>query len=154
MFELIAGLFKGPHINAVTADILARGVVIALIIVISVLTNFLVKRPILAFLTNIISRTQTTWDDTFLEKRVLNQLAHLAPAMVIYVMAPLALEGYEKAIALYCTQGSANLYDSSRDFSHQCISQCRSRYLPHLRRCQRDSNQGLYPGCKDSNLFS
>lgn len=98
MFELIAGLFKGPHINDVTADILARGVVIALIIVISVLTNFLVKRPILAFLTNLIARTQTTWDDTFLEKKVLNQLAHLAPAMVIYVTAPLALAGYDNAI--------------------------------------------------------
>ena len=98
MFELIAGLFKGPHINDVTADILARGVVIALIIVISVVTNFLVKRPILAFLTNLISRTQTTWDDTFLEKKVLNQLAHLAPAMVIYVMAPLALVEYDNAI--------------------------------------------------------
>lgn len=98
MLELIAGFFEGPHMNHVTADLLARGVVIALIIVISVLTNFLVKRPLLAVLTNLIARTQTTWDDTFLEKKVLNQLAHLAPAMVIYVMAPLALEGHEDPI--------------------------------------------------------
>lgn len=99
MFELIASFFEGPHINGVTAEILARGVVFALIIVISVLTNFIVKRPILAFLNNLIARTQTSWDDTFVEKKVLNQLAHLAPAMVIYVMAPLALEGYGKAIS-------------------------------------------------------
>ena len=98
MLGLITLLLESSGIDAAIAQILARGVVIALIIVISVLTNFLVKRPILAFLTNLIARTQTTWDDTFLEKKVLNQLAHLAPAMVIYVMAPLALEGYDNAI--------------------------------------------------------
>lgn len=108
MLELIAGFLKGPHINDATADLIARGVVIALIIVFSVLTNFLVKRPLLAILTNLISRTQTEWDDTFLEKKVLNQLAHLAPAMVIYVTAPLALEGYEKAIAF--TAAAVQIY--------------------------------------------
>ena len=108
MLELIAGFFEGPHISDVTADILARGVVAALIIVISVLTNLLVKRPLLAVLTNLITRTETKWDDTFLEKKVLNQLAHLAPAMVIYVMAPLALEGYEKAIAV--TSAAVQIY--------------------------------------------
>jgi miniconductance mechanosensitive channel len=99
MLELIASLLERSGINAAAADILARGAIIALIIVLSVLTNFLVKRPILAFLTNLIARTHTKWDDTFLEKKVLNQLAHLGPALVIYVMAPLALEGHERAIA-------------------------------------------------------
>ncbi len=108
MLELIAGFLKGPHINDATADLIARGVVIALIIVFSVLTNFLVKRPLLAILTNLIARTQTEWDDTFLEKKVLNQLAHLAPAMMIYVTAPLALEGYEKAIAF--TAAAVQIY--------------------------------------------
>ena len=98
MLELIAGFLKGPRIDDVTADILARGVVIALIVVLSVLTNFLVKRPLLAVLSNLITRTETKWDDTFLEKKVLNQLAHLGPALVIYVMAPLALEGHEDPI--------------------------------------------------------
>lgn len=100
MLGIITLLLESSGIDAAIAQILARGVVIAIIIVISVLTNFLVKRPILAFLTNLISRTQTTWDDTFVEKKVLNQLAHLAPAMVIYVMAPLALEGQERAITI------------------------------------------------------
>ncbi|MDE0185533.1 MAG: mechanosensitive ion channel family protein [Candidatus Poribacteria bacterium] len=108
MLELIAGFLKGPHINDATADLIARGVVIALIIVFSVLTNFLVKRPLLAILTNLIARTQTEWDNTFLEKKVLNQLAHLAPAMMIYVTAPLALEGYEKAIAF--TAAAVQIY--------------------------------------------
>lgn len=99
MLGLITLLLESSGIDAAIAQILARGVVIALIIVISVLTNFIVKRPLLAILTNLISRTQTEWDDTFLEKKVLNQLAHLAPAMVIYVMAPLALEGYGNAIS-------------------------------------------------------
>ena len=98
MLELIAGLLEGPRVDATTADILARGVVIALIVVLSVLTNFLVKRPLLAVLSNLITRTETKWDDTFLEKKVLNQLAHLGPALVIYVMAPLALKGHEDPI--------------------------------------------------------
>ena len=99
MLGLITLLLANSGIDGAIAEILARGVVIALIIAFSVLTNFIVKRPLLAILTNLISRTQTEWDDTFLEKKVLNQLAHLAPAMVIYVLAPLALEGYGNAIS-------------------------------------------------------
>ena len=98
MLELITDLLVSSRINDATADILARGAIIALIIVLSVLINFLVKRPLLAVLSNLIARTETKWDDTFLEKKVLNQLAHLGPALVIYVMAPLALVGYEEAI--------------------------------------------------------
>lgn len=108
MLELIAGFLKGPRIDDVTADILARGVVIALIVVLSVLTNFLVKRPLLAVLSNLITRTETKWDDTFLEKKVLNQLAHLGPALVIYVMAPLALEGHENPI--HFTTAAVEIY--------------------------------------------
>ena len=98
MLEFITDLLVSSRINDATADILARGAIIALIIVLSVLINFLVKRPLLAVLSNLIARTETKWDDTILEKKVLNQLAHLGPALVIYVMAPLALEGHEMAI--------------------------------------------------------
>ena len=98
MLELITDLLVRSHIDAATARIVARGVVIVLIIVLSVLTNVLVKRPLLAVLSSLIARTKSKWDDTFLENNVLNQLAHLGPALVIYVMAPLALEGHEKAI--------------------------------------------------------
>ena len=98
MLELIAGLLDSSGIDAATAQIVARGAIVALIVVLSVLTNFLVKRPLLAVLSNLITRTETKWDDTFLEKKVLNQLAHLGPALVIYVMSPLALEGHEDAI--------------------------------------------------------
>ncbi len=108
MLEFITDLLVSSRINDATADILARGAIIALIIVLSVLTNFLVKRPLLAVLSSLIVRTQSKWDDTLLEKKVLNQLAQLGPALVIYLTAPLALEGHEGAIAF--TTGVVQIY--------------------------------------------
>ena len=67
--------------------------------VLSLLANFVVKHQFLRVLRFLIERTRTTWDDAVLERKVPQRLAHLAPALVIYLMAPLPLEGLEGVVA-------------------------------------------------------
>ena len=69
-------------------------------IVLSVIAHFVAKRYILSMLTIIISRSKTNWDDAILRRKVLKRLAYLAPAIVIYVLAPVALADLESTIAL------------------------------------------------------
>jgi miniconductance mechanosensitive channel len=100
MLEFIHdGLLKAG-VNVATASILARGIAVSLVIVLSSVVFLVVRRPVLAALSRLTARTPNQWDDTLVERKVLNRLSHLAPALVIYVTAPLALEGYSRLIAL------------------------------------------------------
>jgi miniconductance mechanosensitive channel len=57
------------------------------VLLLSALANFMVKRFALRTLKFIIAKTRTTWDDAIVQHKVLDRLAHLAPALVIYNLA-------------------------------------------------------------------
>jgi miniconductance mechanosensitive channel len=64
-----------------------------IIVLLSVIVNWVAKRILLAGLRRIIRATTVTWDDVFLEAHIFDRLSHLAPAMVIYFLGPLAFAG-------------------------------------------------------------
>jgi len=99
MIEFTCNFLVNQGVNPATANLLAIGILITLAIVLSIIANFVAKRLILKGLAHIIVRTETKWDDIFLERKVFNKLSHLAPAVVLYIMMPLALEGYDRLIA-------------------------------------------------------
>ena len=99
MIKMICDSLVSQGVNPALAGALARVVFAVLAIILSIVANFVAKRLLLRGLTHIIVRSETKWDDIFLERKVFGKLSHLAPATVLYLMAPLALDGYEKLIA-------------------------------------------------------
>jgi miniconductance mechanosensitive channel len=63
---------------------------ILIILVLSYLANLIAKRVILAGVSRLIKRSSRSWDDMFLKNKVFKRLSHLAPALVIYLLSPLA----------------------------------------------------------------
>lgn len=76
------------------AGILNFIIVILAIGILGFLVDKLAKTIILRVLKVITHRTKTFWDDVLYERKVFNQLSHLAPAIVVYYLAPLALEAF------------------------------------------------------------
>jgi miniconductance mechanosensitive channel len=99
MIEFTCNFLVNQGVNPATANLLAIGILTVLAIVLSIIANFVAKRLILKGLAYIIVRTETKWDDIFLKRKVFDKLSHLAPAVVLYIMMPLALEGYDRLIA-------------------------------------------------------
>lgn len=56
------------------------------------LANIAAKRVILAAVRKFAERTTTDWDDKLVERKVFQTLSHLAPALVLYSLAPTVLE--------------------------------------------------------------
>ena len=81
------------------AEIVAIGIALGLVILLSIISDLLARRMLLAGIGYIISRTGAKWDDILLERKVFNKLAHLVPAMVIYLATPLILKDYTGAAA-------------------------------------------------------
>jgi len=99
MTEFVYDCLVRQGVNPATAGFLATAILATLAIVLSIIANFVAKRFILRGLAHIVARTGTKWDDIFLERNVFGKLSHLAPAVVLYVMMPLALEGYARLTA-------------------------------------------------------
>ena len=100
MLEILRNWMLNQGLDLSTADILARGLIFVMIIVLSLIADLLAKHFILKGLPAIISRTATQWDDVILRKKVFNRLAHLAPAIVVYLFISIPLAGYEWGISL------------------------------------------------------
>lgn len=100
MLEILRHWILNKGLDLSAADILARGLIFVMIMVLSLIADLLAKKFILKGLPAIISRTATQWDDMILRKKAFNRLAHLAPAIVIYLFIPIPLAGYEWAISL------------------------------------------------------
>ncbi len=100
MLELLNTWLLDNGINESLAFYIARGVAIVAVLLLSFVANFVAKRYIVSALTYVISKSKSRWDDAVLRQRTLNRMAHLAPAIVIYVLTPIALQGLDPAIAI------------------------------------------------------
>lgn len=67
-------------------------------ILLSYLSDIIVRKLIVSSLTTIIKRSKTKIDDIFLEKKVFNRLSHFAPALVIFFLAPFVFNDYPALI--------------------------------------------------------
>lgn len=101
MTELINNILAifGPHIQIETRLVLARGVSIALLIIVTLVAYFVTKYLLLNIAVRAIAHTHPKWGDIVVKRRVSHLLAFAAPAVIIALMAPLALAGHEQLIA-------------------------------------------------------
>jgi miniconductance mechanosensitive channel len=100
MLELLQNGLLGSGLNESLAFYLSRGIAITALLILSVAADFIAKRYIVSALTYAITRSSTKWDDAVIRQKTLNRMAHLAPALVIYVFVPIALQGFDTLISI------------------------------------------------------
>ncbi len=77
-------LLTGTGLSKSLVDLIENVTIIVLTIGLALLADYIVKRIIISFITKLVRRSKNDWDDIFLERKVFNRLAHLAPALIIY----------------------------------------------------------------------
>jgi len=83
-----------------SAALFTRGVLIGLVLVLSLAAKRIAQRILLSAVAHLISHTQTDWDDALLKAHFFTRLAHLVPAVVIYLLSPILFEGFDRLITL------------------------------------------------------
>lgn len=76
------------------ASILSTGGLVLIVLALAWLSNIIAKAIIKTIVIRVVRRTASVWDDIFLEQKVFTRLSHLAPALVIWLMAGWALKDY------------------------------------------------------------
>ncbi len=67
------------------------------VVVVAVLANFIAKAIVLRVVERAVRRSKAQWDDTFLTNKFFERLSHLAPAIVLHNLGPLALANFPEA---------------------------------------------------------
>lgn len=62
-------------------------ILVFIIIILSVLGNFLTKKIVLKYLSHYIMNNKFKWDNVLVEKNVFQRLSHIIPALIIYFFA-------------------------------------------------------------------
>ena len=70
--------------------IIQQAAIIALIVILAWIADFVCRRIVVPSIKRIVNKTQTTWDDHLLNERVLDDMCHIIPAIVAYMLLPLA----------------------------------------------------------------
>ena len=108
MLELLQNWLLDQGVNQDLAYYFARAVAVVVVLLLAAAVNFIAKRYILAALARIIAKSKTQWDDAVLRQRTLKRLTHLAPALLVYLLAPVALAGFDFAVELI--RGALQIY--------------------------------------------
>lgn len=103
MNELILGwVSKLPGITGYE-DLAVSGISLLGVFLLAALSYLLVKRILLRLINSFIDKTESELDDVFVKRRVFNRAANLVPALLIYRLAPEALEKFPDLAALFTT---------------------------------------------------
>ena len=87
--------FEKMNLSPTAVDYLTLGVDLIILILISLLADFIARRVILRFVSAYVKRSENKYDDVFLEKKVFRSLAHLVPATIIWNALPAVFEGVD-----------------------------------------------------------
>ena len=110
MIDEISELLTGWGFHAPPGGWLAHCFAISVVVIMAVIANVIAKRVILRAVKAIIKRSKYKWDDVFLERNVFGRFSHIAPALVIYILAPLVIasgdDGFLETLIDYVKRGS------------------------------------------------
>jgi miniconductance mechanosensitive channel len=66
-------------------------------ILLAVVANFIAKFILIKVVHRFVKLSKTDWDDVLLKRRVFHRFSHLVPAIVIFALAPIVMEGHAAA---------------------------------------------------------
>ena len=100
MIKLLSGWLEQVGLHPDVARLLAVVAGVVVVLLLAYLANLITKRIILRVVQYLVARTETKWDDAFVERKVFGRLSHLAPAVIIYLAMPLVLGTYPTTLVV------------------------------------------------------
>ena len=85
-------ILQSLGLNPNMADKLDRFVILLVIALLAFITDIVVRKILVGIVYNIVKKTKNKLDDLFLDKKLLNDLALFAPAVLVYALLPLAFQ--------------------------------------------------------------
>ena len=93
-----------------SANIWDNLIILLLVIAVTVGIDYTCRYIFLGLFKRFAKRTRNQWDDLIVERKIINKLMHLIPAILVYIMLPLALPRAEMPTLLGILQMVCSIY--------------------------------------------
>jgi miniconductance mechanosensitive channel len=104
----VEGWLVGAGVPEPAAAFSIRLVWLLAVMVAAWVANWIAKRVLLRLVRRAVKKSKTRWDDVLVKRGVFTRLSHIAPAVVIYLTAPLVFAGFGAAVGFM--QAAAGIY--------------------------------------------
>lgn len=84
-------LFEVMGLNPQTANYAGRFLLILIIVFLAWLCYFICKKILVSGISRLTRKTKAKWDDRIFNEKLLRNFSHLAPAILLYILLPIAL---------------------------------------------------------------
>ncbi len=108
MLEQLTQIIRKFGLDERATIAVGLAVMSVLLVLLTAVAFFIAKRLLLRIATTVVRKTKTDWDDRLLQHRFFFWLAHLAPGIVFFLLAPVAFRGAVQLIA--GIRGGAQIY--------------------------------------------
>jgi miniconductance mechanosensitive channel len=98
IIDSLETLVEGWGVSADWSTTLASAIALVGLAIVALIIDQITGRILLRILINLAQKSRARWDDQLVEEKVLHQLAHLVPAMLVYSVLPLVLTGWPEWI--------------------------------------------------------
>ena len=93
-----------------TASVLDNTIMLLFIILITVAIDYICRYIFLNMFKRLAKKTRNQWDDLIVERKIINKLMHIIPAVLVYVLLPLAFPQTETPKLLDLLQMVCKIY--------------------------------------------
>jgi miniconductance mechanosensitive channel len=98
--EFIQSWLSGFNLVAENAGLLARFIIAAAVLLISLIAFFICRRIVSGGVHLVLKRSRFSWDDHLLENKLFLRLTLVVPALIIHMAVPVVFDGYARAGAM------------------------------------------------------
>lgn len=110
MKEWINNLLTELGITNLGSNLIHNILVLSLIIIVTVIIDYTCRYIFLGMFKRLAKKTKNQWDDLIVEKKIINKLMHLIPAILVCVMLPFAFPPEEMPKTLAFLQVICKIY--------------------------------------------
>lgn len=97
----IVALLRQLGVQQESMDDTHRMVVIAGILLIAYIADLFCRKVVIPAIKKLTSKTQARWDDYLFNDALLNNVCHLIPPIILYVLLPFAFSPHEQALVTF-----------------------------------------------------
>lgn len=93
-----------------TVSVLDNSIVLLIIILITVAIDYTCRYIVLGMFKRLAKRTKNQWDDLIIERKIINKMMHIIPAILVYILLPIAFPAEESPKILIILQRLCLIY--------------------------------------------
>lgn len=110
LHDWVVQLFTVWGISETISHYLTATILLAVVIIIALFIDYICRKVIIGVFKKVAKQTKTDWDDLIVDRKILDKVIHIIPAIFVYIMIPVIFTFENNSIILAVLQRLCMIY--------------------------------------------